>query len=185
MNHSGIESVCLFCPRACLYLLRMDGTFLNNVEQICTYPTHLNMWRAARLLIIPIVFVFKLTSLRVPFLMRQTLYSPGLSSMVDASPLVGYICGARSKEAYKNICNVATPSGASLSLSLPSPVFLNLFNASEAITLSVAPNWNSKKRVMKMKRRWCEDIGGRQKFAWKKDSEKLHRWHAAVPQRQL
>lgn len=80
--------LCLFYPDGWSYLLSMDGTFLNNEVQICMYPTHLNLWRAAGRLIIPIVCLFALTSLRVSFLMRQTWYSAGLCSMVAAFPLV-------------------------------------------------------------------------------------------------
>lgn len=86
----------LFYPDGWLYLLSMDGTFLNNEVQFCMYPANLNMWGAAGHLIIPIVCLFVLNTLRV-LLMRLAWYSPGLFSMA-LSPfvhLLGTLCKNR------------------------------------------------------------------------------------------
>lgn len=123
------------------HVVSMDTTFLNNDVQICMYPTHFNMWRAAGLLIIPTICLFVLTSLRVSFLMRQTWYSAGLCSMVAASPLV-HLWGMEKRSLTKIYWMPLPPPSLPLvllSLSFPaSYVFLNLcFCVSEAIKLTI------------------------------------------------
>lgn len=98
-NYAGVDS---FFPSACfiptaVYLPSVDGAYLNNQPHICMYPSHLYMWRATRLLIIPVDCLFMLTSLGVLFSMRRVLDS--LVFAAWRSHLLLYICGVSSKEA--------------------------------------------------------------------------------------